>query len=153
MRDKPSDSRRARRRGRRLAERLIEDESLRDGLTDAEAKRMLDWGLQQARRAAANTVDLSEEEAALELERKSDRLRSTMRRVNHLMSRLGAAEIEERPEITELLHEMKQDELLAHKPSLADRIAELAEGIVDMDRDQTFNKLMDLVSQDDLEDE
>jgi hypothetical protein len=153
VREKPSISRRARRRGRRLAERLMEDESLRDGLTDAEAKRVLDWGLLQAKRSAANTLDLNEEEAHLQLERESERLRATMRRVSRLMSRLGEDTIREAPEITKMLREMNKDEHLAHNPALADRIEELVKDISEMERDQAFNKLMELVSPDDPEGE
>ena len=63
---------------RRIAGRLLENESLTADLVDDAAKVLLDWGLNQA-------MDIAQQAEAIEqdyLETRLDTLQSTMRRIN-----------------------------------------------------------------------
>jgi len=51
-------------RQRRAAERILENESLREGLDDSGATALLNWGVLCAKRIAADTADIEDEEEA-----------------------------------------------------------------------------------------
>jgi hypothetical protein len=54
------------RRQRMAAERILENESIREGLDDNGASALLNWGVECAKRIAADTVSLEDEEEAEE---------------------------------------------------------------------------------------
>jgi hypothetical protein len=62
-------------RERSLAERLLEDESLRGGLDDQTWAPVQDWLLREAHRAAVRTEGLDDAAAEAELDRTWERLR------------------------------------------------------------------------------
>ena len=74
-------------RGQRLAERLLEDEALRDDLDDATWQPIQDWLLAVVRRVAASTVGLDDAAAQPVLDDAQARLRSA---VTTLTDALGA---------------------------------------------------------------
>jgi hypothetical protein len=51
-------------RQRRAAERILENESLREGLDDSGASALLDWGVACAKRIAADTANIEDDEEA-----------------------------------------------------------------------------------------
>ena len=53
-------------RQRMAAERILEDESLREGLDDSGATALLNWGTDCAKRIAADTVSLDDDDEAEE---------------------------------------------------------------------------------------
>jgi hypothetical protein len=63
-------------RAKHAAETILENESLTDGLDDAAAQVLLDWGLACAKMIAQSTANLNEAEAE---ETMSDRLRAVRR--------------------------------------------------------------------------
>jgi hypothetical protein len=73
---------------RRAAEQILEDENLTGELDDAEANRLLEWGLDLSRKICEQTADMDEEQAQAFLEVALGNLRRTMRRINKLV---GAA--------------------------------------------------------------
>lgn len=70
---------------RRSSERLISDSSLRDSLDDAQARELLDWGLEQMRASAEKAGEMPEAEAEAFMESELQRVRRVMRRANGLM--------------------------------------------------------------------
>ena len=71
-------------RAQRIAEQLLENESLTDNLDDSEATHLLDWGLAVARRLCDQTVEMDETQAEEYLYQPLKNLRRTMRRINRL---------------------------------------------------------------------
>jgi hypothetical protein len=51
-------------RQRRAAERILENESLREGLDDSGASALLDWGISCAKHIAADTASIEDDEEA-----------------------------------------------------------------------------------------
>ncbi|MFM8319595.1 MAG: hypothetical protein ACKOC5_01670, partial [Chloroflexota bacterium] len=82
--DPEAGDRRARRE-RRLAEQLLVNESLTDGLDDQAANRLLDWGLSLAAQAAAHLDHLpSDETAAPALDQAAQAAQELLRRARRL---------------------------------------------------------------------
>lgn len=76
---------RARSRLRHAAELLAADSSLRDNLSDAQAKQLLDWGLAHAEEAANRTSLLGDEIALPVVEDVVAKVRRSMRLVARIM--------------------------------------------------------------------
>lgn len=79
----------SRRRGRKWAEMLMEDSSLRDNLNDEEAEQLLAWGLGQIKASAAATADLSTKEAEALMEKNATAVKLIMAGVNDLIGGIG----------------------------------------------------------------
>ncbi len=75
----------ARRRLRRAAEMLVDDSSLRENLTDLQAKQLLDWGLRCAQEESIRTAALADDEALPLLEDAVAKVRRSMRLVSRIM--------------------------------------------------------------------
>jgi hypothetical protein len=75
-----------RKRQRRAAERLLDNSSLRDALTDDQGKQLLDWGLAQTDAAAERTAKLPDAEADPALEDHVTAVSDVMRQVNRLVA-------------------------------------------------------------------
>jgi hypothetical protein len=75
-----------RKRQRQAAERLLDNSSLRDALTDDQGKQLLDWGLAQTDAAAARTAKLPDAEADPALEDHVTAVSDVMRQVNRLVA-------------------------------------------------------------------
>jgi hypothetical protein len=53
-------------RQRRAAERILENESIREGIDDSGASALLNWGVECAKRIVGDTADLDDEDEAEE---------------------------------------------------------------------------------------
>ena len=71
------------------AERLLENSSLRDGLTDTQAQRMLDWGLAHVERTAVRSQNMPDDDAEPLLDGVVTAVSRVMKQVNRLVD--GAA--------------------------------------------------------------
>lgn len=80
-----ADRRLRRRRLRRAGERLTEDSSLRDALTDEQASQLLDWGMAQIKTDVELTRDLPDEPADAQLEKTVTQVRHVMHQVNQVI--------------------------------------------------------------------
>jgi len=79
----------ARRRGRKWAEMLLENSSLRDNLNDEQAEELLNWGLAQIKASAAATADLPTDEAEKLMEKNGTAVKLIMQGVNDLIGGIG----------------------------------------------------------------
>lgn len=70
---------------RQAAEQLLEDSSLTGDLDDAEASRLLEWGLDIARKLCQQTVDMDDAQAEAYLAPALKNLRRAIRRINKLV--------------------------------------------------------------------
>jgi len=77
----------ARSRMRRTAAMLVDDSSLRDDLTDDQARQLLDWAMARLTHEAIAVDDLNDEDAGRALETTTATLRQVMRSVNLFMSK------------------------------------------------------------------
>lgn len=89
MSESRREARLTRRRGRRWAEMLMENSSLRADLDDEEAKQLLDWGLAQIKATVLATIDLSSEEVEKPLEKDGTAVKLIMKGVNDLIGAIG----------------------------------------------------------------
>ncbi|MGF1507599.1 MAG: hypothetical protein ACFB51_21105 [Anaerolineae bacterium] len=87
-------------RAHRAAELLLTDPSLTDNLDDSEANILLDWGVMVAKRVAAYTESMDEQDAYAHIDEQMTVVRQIMRRINSLMAEVLDASLEE---ITEKL--------------------------------------------------
>ncbi|MCC7106736.1 MAG: hypothetical protein IT307_16490 [Chloroflexi bacterium] len=78
----PSGEIAAAERGERLAERLLEDERLRDRLQDDEAQPLIEWAARRGTVLMQATASLPDSAAEAELDRVSGLLREMLRLVN-----------------------------------------------------------------------
>lgn len=85
---------------RRAAERIMGDPSLRDELTDEEARALIDWGLAQAAALVQRAVAQGTTET---LDAAVDDLRRLMKRINRLVGHRTAGETERLPRDLERL--------------------------------------------------
>ena len=79
----------ARRRGRKWAEMLMENSSLRDNLNDDQAQLLLDWGLGQIKASAVSTADLTSKEAEKLMQENGTAVKLIMHGINDLMGGIG----------------------------------------------------------------
>jgi hypothetical protein len=89
MQESRENRRLLRRRMRRWAERLMEDSSLRDNLTDTQAQQLLKWGIRQIEDAARRTLGLPDEAAKQTVEKEGTAVHLIMKGVNDLMGTIG----------------------------------------------------------------
>jgi hypothetical protein len=75
-----------RKRQRRAAERLLDNSTLRDALSDDQGKQLLDWGLAQTDAAAERTAKLPDAEADPVLDDQVTAVSDVMRQVNRLVA-------------------------------------------------------------------
>ncbi|MCA9936520.1 MAG: hypothetical protein H6662_08370 [Ardenticatenaceae bacterium] len=73
-------------RARRVAESLLENESLTADLNDTAAQGLLDWGLQMAQRVVDSTTELDDEAAEEVMYPRLKATRRMMRSVNRLVA-------------------------------------------------------------------
>lgn len=79
----------SRRRGRKWAEMLMENSSLRDNLNDDEAEQLLNWGLGQIKASAIATADMSSKEAEELMQKNGTAVKLIMEGVNDLIGGIG----------------------------------------------------------------
>ena len=107
-----AESRVARRRYRRMAERLTENSSLRDELDDEKAKELLDWGSGYLKKVADKTADLPDETADNILETEADRVSAVMRQVNQLVRAINVQDpqqmVDSYTSLTQRLKELRE---------------------------------------------
>jgi len=89
MRQSNDEQEVVRRRLRRWAAPLYENSSLRDDLTDAQAKQILDWGKEHLRQTAVATASFLDDDANPLLEREATAVQLIIRGVNNLMGSIG----------------------------------------------------------------
>jgi hypothetical protein len=145
----------ARRRLRRSAEVLTEDSSLRSNLTDEQAQQLLDWGMARVRESVTATISLSDTEAYPILERRVAVVRRIMRLLSRLMTSPSSRSQSDTNEyLSRLLDGLQQ---LAGRPgnrALLSQAKLLGGSLSLVDRDSTFQLLMELVQLDsDLDEE
>ncbi len=83
-------------RVRRVAERILENESLTADLDDEAAQALLDWGLDWGEKIARNTADLEDTAAEELMSPKLRALRRLMRTVNRWLGAQQEADAEQR---------------------------------------------------------
>lgn len=66
-------------------ERLTEDSSLRDALTDEQAKQLIDWGLTHIKTEVNNTLEMEDEPAAQNLDARVAEVRKVIHQVNQMV--------------------------------------------------------------------
>lgn len=142
----------ARRRLRRTAENLVGDSSLRSNLTDAQAKQLLDWGIDLIQRESLETADLDDSYALPRLEEKITATRRVMREVNRLMESPGQfAERDNAARLSRLLESLGRLTDGQVGPGQHRRAQIFSRHSPDLDSDTSFQLLMALLKpQDDL---
>jgi hypothetical protein len=140
------ESAEARRRHQMAAERLMENSSLRDGLTDEQAQQLLDWGLALIRQTAVRTANLPDDDAEPVLEEVTTAVSQVMKQINRLVDGAGTMdenEFEERwQQLTAALPQLKV------APPAAEQIAPcrtLISGSDSQSRESLFAYLMALL--------
>ncbi len=91
---------------RRATEAILEAENLTDGLQDAEAETLLNWGLARVEAAVYATADLESAAAKAQIARSVTLVRQMMRRINALVA--GRADLEEDEELAQGLRALVQ---------------------------------------------
>ncbi len=124
----------------RAAERIMGDPSLRDELTDEEARPLLDWGLAQAAALVQRAVAQGTTET---LDAAVDDLRRLMKRINRLVGHRTAGETERLPKDLERLARVSEQLYGSAVPraAMARPEAFLAE-VVGLDNAQLVQRLL-----------
>ncbi len=81
-------------RAQQAAEQLLGDESLTDEMQDAEAQKLLDWGVEFSRRLSEHTLDMDDARAEEYLSEALPNLRRVIRRINKLIGATSQADSE-----------------------------------------------------------
>jgi hypothetical protein len=119
---------RLRKRQRRAAERLLDNSSLRDALTDEQGKQLLDWGLAQTDAAAQRTAKLPDAEADPALDDHVTAISDVMRQVNRLVAIWPSADEESiRDNLKKLLtglRAVRQTALTTSQNELLEKLAQ-----------------------------
>jgi hypothetical protein len=89
----------------RVAEQLLEDSGLTGDLDDAEASRLLKWGLPISKQLVEQTADMTEAQAEAYLSSAMKNLRRAMRRINKLVGSLASSTPDERLALLEKIFE------------------------------------------------
>jgi hypothetical protein len=103
---------------RRATEAILEAENLTDGLQDAEAEALLNWGLARVEGAAQATASLDKAAAKAQIDGGVALVRQIMRRVNNLVA--GRVDIEEDEELADGLRALVQ--AAPHLPKMSDEM-------------------------------
>jgi|DewCreStandDraft_2_1066082.scaffolds.fasta_scaffold01090_15 hypothetical protein len=91
---------------RRATEAILEAENLTDGLQDAEAETLLNWGLARVEAAVYATADLDPAVAKAHIARSVTLVRQMMRRINTLVA--ARADLEEDEDLADGLRALVQ---------------------------------------------
>jgi hypothetical protein len=91
---------------RRATEAILEAENLTDGLQDAEAEALLNWGLARVEGAVQDSADLDSAAAKPHISNGVVTVRQMMRRINNLIA--GRVDIEEDDELADGLRALLQ---------------------------------------------
>ena len=91
---------------RRATEAILEAENLTDGLQDAEAETLLNWGLARVEAAVYATANLDPAAAKAYIARSVTLVRQMMRRINTLVA--ARADLEEDEELADGLRALVQ---------------------------------------------
>ena len=130
-------------RQRRVVERLMENSSLRDELTDDQAQRLLDWGNARLKKVVTETADLADEDADNILEAQTERVSGVMRQVNRVVETVNRGERQEAEDHLKAL--------LENLDSLQNKTVELEANVEQLvaapetDNQRLFEKLMALI--------
>lgn len=130
----------------KLQERLVSDSSLRDGLTDEQARQLLQWGLAQLRREAQRAAALPADEVRSHLEKQVAAIRQVMRRASRMVDGLaGVTEEARREHLLRFLEGLRDtgDEVLQ-----VEELAALERRVLDQeapDSEAVFGHLMSVM--------
>jgi hypothetical protein len=131
---------------RQATERLVEDSSLRDALTDTQAGKLLAWALAQLEREIDRTLELPAEEAAPRVENKTHAVRQVMHLTNKLVEDLPQASLARSREyflqLVDALCEVDAQAVQVDDMLLVEKMAEKRES---MDRETIFDELMTMI--------
>lgn len=141
----------SRRRGRKWAEMLMENSSLRDNLDDDQAERLLNWGLGQIKTSAAATADLTSKDAEELMQKNGTAVKVIMEGVNDLIGGIG------KPLEFDLIDDtmtrlLKNLRWLSDQPASKTQLQhrdQFNQARTAEDRDVAFEELMGLVEADD----
>ncbi|MFW5942554.1 MAG: hypothetical protein ACOCXI_12190 [Chloroflexota bacterium] len=137
---------------RRAVEQLLDDESLRDALTDDQAQRLLDWALSRLRRDARQAADLPAETAQATMETRMAQVRQVMKHANRLVEALpGAAQGKMREHMLHFVEALCEVDSRAVQVNDVMALEELANERERLDSGTIFERLMDIVRQEDEE--
>ncbi len=115
------------RRTQRVAQSLLENESLTADLDDAQAQVLLDWALERAETIVQRTAGLGEAEAEEELGPRLRALRRLLRRVNQWLS--GGDDMDQRTSAETLAQIVGQAQVVSgpdYAPPPADQLRSLS---------------------------
>jgi hypothetical protein len=129
------------------AERLLENSALRDGLTDAQAQQMLDWGLALVERTAVHSQNLPDDDAELLLDGVVTAVSRVMKQVNRLTD---GADYMDDAETADRLDQLWRG-LRSVEPALATAdnwqiVQRWGQNRRQYGRDQLFNRLSSLIT-------
>jgi hypothetical protein len=130
-------------RQRRVVERLMENSSLRDELTDDQAQRLLDWGNDHLKKVAAETAGLGDEDADNILEAQTERVSGVMRQVNRVVETVNRGERQEAEDHLKAL--LENLDSLQNKTVESEADVEQLVAAPEIDNQQLFEKLMALI--------
>ncbi len=135
-----------RRRLRRTAEVLVDDSGLRSNLTDTQAKQLLDWGLAHVQATAAQTADLSDDDAYPIIEDTVSGVREVMRLVNRLQATTALMPGETvTGQMSRLLEALQKITGQAPDPAFLERAEKFSRDRPGPDNDTTFQLLLGLL--------
>lgn len=109
---------------RRATEAILGAENLTDGLQDAEAEALLNWGLARAEGAVQATADLERAAAKAQIDSNVALVRQMMRRINNLVA--SRVDIEDDEELADGLHALVQ--AAPHLPRMSDEMSRRERG-------------------------
>lgn len=146
--DDHKNRRELRRRAQPWAEQLMENSSLRDNLTDEQAKQLLNWGLAQIKQSAANTSRLPDEDAQPLIEKDATAVRLIMQGVNDLIGGVGQpVEFDIIDDtMTRLLKNLRWLTGQKAAPEQLQAVADFNKAREAQDKDAAFASLMKLLS-------
>lgn len=137
-----------RKRQRQAAERLLDNSSLRDALTDEQGQQLLDWGLAQAKAAAGRTAKLPEAEADPALDDQVTAVSDVMRQVNRLVELWpSASEADIQSNVKKLLAGLRAVRQTALTTSQSEIVENLARVGKERDAAAAFTDLMRLLNE------
>ena len=136
-------------RSKRIAQSILENESLTADLDDPQAQALLDWGIERAETIAQSTTGLDDEAAELAMDPRLRALRRLMRQVNQWMQ--GGQDMDQRAG-AERLSQMIDQAQIVHGPGYAPPGPEQRQAFLRLrsewtdDRTQMLDRLLTLLS-------
>jgi hypothetical protein len=132
---------------RQAIERLLIDSSLRDNLTDDQAKRLLDWGANQIEISFSNTMDISLEEAGQIMVQQTEYVRTISYKINELIGLLRRYGDQAKNEIELVRQQLDKTGQETSDSIWTQEIQYYLEAWQGLDADATFDRLLDEITQ------